>query len=155
MSAEAFDGEVDICLFVEERTAVADAVPGRRRGIPTVRRCGRDALCELGVSPLPLPPGRHMAPRRPAEVAGSTTHSCGYRAAVVARARRLHSVGIDAEESAPLPAGNPIPRLTGRRTHRDGSDPTAVALPLPVNESPDRASHTRAPSRAFLGTENR
>ncbi|MER6952345.1 hypothetical protein [Streptomyces sp. NPDC000618] len=46
----------------------------------------------------------HRAPQWPVGVVGSMTHCSGYRAAaVVARADRLHSVGSDAEESAPLP----------------------------------------------------
>ncbi|WP_374104545.1 hypothetical protein [Streptomyces sp. HB132] len=154
MSAEVFDGYVDVNFYAEERAAVADAVPVRRREDPTVRRCGRTALGEPGISLFLLPPGPHTTPRPPAEEVGGTTHCSGYRAP--ARARRPRSLGVDVEESAPLPAGNPIPRLTGRRwTHRYGAVPTAIALPLSVNESPARASHTRAPSRASLGTENR
>jgi 4'-phosphopantetheinyl transferase EntD len=103
MSAEAFDDDADMHLFAEERAAVAHAVPQRRREFSTVRRCARTALRELGIPPVPLPPGRQRAPQWPAGVVGSMTHCSGYRAAAVARASRLHSVGIDAEESAPLP----------------------------------------------------
>lgn len=105
MSAEAFDDDTDIHLFTEERAAVARAVPRRRREFSTVRRCARSALGELGIPPVPLPPGRHRAPEWPSGVVGSMTHCSGYRAAAVARASRLHSVGIDAEESASLPPG--------------------------------------------------
>ncbi|WP_415923912.1 hypothetical protein [Streptomyces sp. ID05-47C] len=55
----------------------------------------------------------------------------------------------------PQAAGNPLSRLTWNRMHRDGFAPTAIALPPHVNESPVRATRTRALSRAFLGTENR
>ncbi|MFE1023876.1 4'-phosphopantetheinyl transferase [Streptomyces sp. NPDC058818] len=55
----------------------------------------------------------------------------------------------------PQAAGTPVPRLTGRWLHRDGLILTAIALPLSVSESPVRATHTRAPSRALFGTENR
>ncbi|MEZ3179517.1 4'-phosphopantetheinyl transferase superfamily protein [Streptomyces pimonensis] len=105
MSAEAFDDDADIHLFAEERAAVADAVPRRRREFSTVRRCARSALGELVIPPAPLPPGRHRDPQWPAEVVGSMTHCSGYRAAAVAGASRRRSVGIDAEESAPLPEG--------------------------------------------------
>ncbi|MEU1484027.1 hypothetical protein [Streptomyces sp. NPDC005752] len=155
MSAEAFDGDVDFHFFAEERATCADAASGRRREVSPVRICGRTAHGDLGISPFLPSPGRYTAPRRTAEAVGSTTHRPGCRSAAVARARRLHSAGFDARDGAPLPAGRPTPRLAGRRTSRDGAVPTAVALHLPVNESPARASHTRAPSRASLGTENR
>ncbi|MFJ9732676.1 4'-phosphopantetheinyl transferase [Streptomyces sp. NPDC101171] len=103
MSAEAFDDDADTHLFAEEEAAVADAVPRRRQEFSTVRRCARTALGELGIPPVPLPPGTGRAPQWPPGVVGSMTHCSGYRAAAVARASRLHSVGIDAEQSAPLP----------------------------------------------------
>lgn len=232
MPAEAFGDDANASLFAEERAAVADAAPARRREFARVRRCARAALGELRIPLAPLPPGRPRAPRWPTGVVGSVTHCSAYRAAAVARASRMHSGGIDAEGSAalsgkltdlvampakrdlveglgaqsnagpwgrllfsckeavykggrplaqrrlgfdgsrididsggffsarflippPQAAGNPIPRLTGRWMHRDGPVLTAIALPLSVSEPPVRVTHTRAPSWAFSGTENR
>lgn len=105
-SAEAFeDDDRGNHLFNEERAAVAGAVPARRREFTTVRHCARAALGDLGIPPFPLPPGTQRAPRWPAGVVGSMTHCAGYRAAAVARASRVHSVGIDAERDEPLPEG--------------------------------------------------
>ncbi|MFG3513203.1 hypothetical protein [Streptomyces bobili] len=197
MSAKAFGDDADIHLLAEERGAVAHAVPRRRRELPTVSRCARAGLGGRGIPPVPLPSGRHRAPQWPTRVVGGIPHRSGYRATAMTRAGRLHTVGIDAEQSGPLSvnlldpvalsaerglvelrgaqagvhsgelfsarflvpppqeAGNPVSRLTWHRMHRDGFAPTAIALPPHVNESPVRATRTRALSRAFLGTENR
>ncbi|MGW7131159.1 hypothetical protein ACWGIA_22870 [Streptomyces bobili] len=197
MSAEAFGDDADIHLLAEERGAGAHAVPRRRRELPTVSRCARAGLGGPGIPPVPLPSGRHRIPQWPTRVVGGIAHRSGYRATAMTRAGRLHTVGIDAEQSGPLSvnlldpvalsaerglvelcgaqtgvhsgelfsarflvpppqeAGNPVSRLTWHRMHRDGFAPTAIALPPHVNESPVRATRTRALSRAFLGTENR
>ncbi|MFJ1709061.1 4'-phosphopantetheinyl transferase [Kitasatospora sp. NPDC088346] len=101
--AEAFDDRADAPLFPEEEELVARAVPGRRREFATVRACARRALGALGVPPAPILRGERGAPTWPAGVVGSMTHCAGYRAAVVARASELRTVGIDAESHAPLP----------------------------------------------------
>ncbi|GAA5703458.1 4'-phosphopantetheinyl transferase family protein [Streptomyces avermitilis] len=104
-STDAFDDDLGIHLFAEERAAIVHAVPRRRREFSTVRRCARVALGELGIPPSPLLPGKQRDPQWPAGVVGSMTHCPGYRAAAVARTSRMHSVGIDAEEAASLPDG--------------------------------------------------
>ncbi|MGW6917807.1 4'-phosphopantetheinyl transferase family protein [Kitasatospora sp. NPDC054939] len=86
-----------------EAAAVARAVDSRRREFATVRRCARAALGRLGVPYRPLVPGVLGAPSWPDGVVGSMTHCAGYRAAAVARTGDLRSLGIDAEEDAPLP----------------------------------------------------
>ncbi|WP_371495245.1 4'-phosphopantetheinyl transferase superfamily protein [Kitasatospora sp. NBC_00374] len=101
--AEAFDDLADAPLFPEEEALVAKAVPGRRREFATVRACARRALGALGLPPTPILRGERGAPTWPAGVVGSMTHCAGYRAAVVARASELRTVGIDAEPHAPLP----------------------------------------------------
>lgn len=94
-----------ITLFPAERAAIERAVDKRRREFTTVRACARDALDALGIAPTPIISGPHGAPGWPAGVIGSMTHCEGYRAAVVARAADLDSVGIDAEPDSPLPEG--------------------------------------------------
>ncbi|TDC09296.1 4'-phosphopantetheinyl transferase superfamily protein [Streptomyces sp. 8K308] len=89
-------------LFPEEEKAVAAAVAKRRREFATVRHCARTALAALGGPRVPLLPGERGAPGWPAGFVGSMTHCDGYRAAAVARADRIASVGIDAEPDEPL-----------------------------------------------------
>ncbi|MBH1933030.1 4'-phosphopantetheinyl transferase superfamily protein [Streptomyces sp. AV19] len=92
-------------LFPEEAERIARAVPRRQREYATVRVCARRALGRLGYAPAPLLSSRRGAPQWPDGVVGSMTHCQGYRAAVVARADDLASVGIDAEPNGPLPDG--------------------------------------------------
>jgi 4'-phosphopantetheinyl transferase EntD len=90
-------------LFPEEEAAVARAVDKRRREYTTVRHCARRALAELGHGPVPIVNGPNREPLWPDGVIGSLTHCDGYRAAAVAPAGALRSLGIDAEPHAPLP----------------------------------------------------
>jgi 4'-phosphopantetheinyl transferase EntD len=92
-------------LFPAEEAVLARAVDKRRREFTTVRACARRALAEIGVPPAPILPGERGAPQWPDGVVGSMTHCAGYRAAVVARAGQIESVGVDAEPDEPLPDG--------------------------------------------------
>lgn len=88
----------------EEEAVVAHAVAERQREFRTVRACARQALRQLGADDqTPLLPGEQGMPVWPAGVVGSLTHCAGYRAAAVARAEVLPTLGIDAEPHAPLP----------------------------------------------------
>jgi len=60
---------------------------------------------QLGLPPAAILPGERGAPRWPDGVVGSMTHCDGYRAAAVARAGDVASIGIDAERRGPLPDG--------------------------------------------------
>ncbi|MFD4631023.1 4'-phosphopantetheinyl transferase [Streptomyces sp. NPDC058284] len=99
---ETHDDPADAVLFPEEQAVVANAVAKRRNEFTTVRHCARTALARIGVPPAPILPGQRGAPGWPAGVVGSMTHCAGYRAAVVARAGEVTSVGIDAEPGEPL-----------------------------------------------------
>jgi 4'-phosphopantetheinyl transferase EntD len=88
-----------------ERAAIAHAVAARRGDYLGVRDCARTALAALGQGPVAIGTGPRREPIWPEGVVGSLTHCTGYRAAAVARARRVHSLGIDAEPHEPLPAG--------------------------------------------------
>ncbi|MBD0670248.1 4'-phosphopantetheinyl transferase [Streptomyces sp. CBMA156] len=101
----AYDDPPEARLEPEEEEAVARAVDKRRREYTTVRHCARIALGRLGVAYRPLVPGLRGAPSWPDGVIGSLTHCDGFRAAAVARAGTLASVGIDAEPALPLPEG--------------------------------------------------
>jgi 4'-phosphopantetheinyl transferase EntD len=103
--AEEFGDPAEVTLFPEEEAVVARAVGKRRREFGSARNRAREALSRLGVPPTPILPGERGAPQWPDGVVGSITHCAGYRAAVVARARDLLTVGIDAEPGGVLPDG--------------------------------------------------
>jgi 4'-phosphopantetheinyl transferase EntD len=92
-------------LFPEEEKAIARAVEKRRREFATGRACAREALARLGIEARSIPSGARGAPRWPPGAVGSITHCEGFRAAAVARAGDLLTLGIDAEPAAPLPDG--------------------------------------------------
>jgi 4'-phosphopantetheinyl transferase EntD len=94
---------VGVELFPEEARLVAGAVQRRRREFVTGRACARDALAKLGITSVAIPSGERGEPLWPLGVVGSITHCSGYRACAVARTSRVTSIGIDAEENAPLP----------------------------------------------------
>ncbi|MFH8610876.1 4'-phosphopantetheinyl transferase [Streptomyces sp. NPDC018029] len=99
---ETHDDPAEAVLFPEEEAVVANAVAKRRNEFTTVRHCARTALARIGVPPAPILPGHRGAPGWPPGVVGSMTHCAGYRAAVVARAGEVVSLGIDAEPGEPL-----------------------------------------------------
>ncbi|MFD8780773.1 4'-phosphopantetheinyl transferase [Kitasatospora sp. NPDC059599] len=101
----AYDDPPQARLEPAEEAVLARAVDKRRREFTTVRHCARAALTRLGVPYRPLVPGLRGAPSWPDGVVGSLTHCDGFRAAAVARAGALASVGIDAEPALALPEG--------------------------------------------------
>lgn len=103
--AESFGDPDDARLLPAEESLVAQAVPKRRREFTTARHCGRDALGQLGIDPVPILRGERGMPLWPANVVGSLTHCDGYRAAVAAYSMQVRSVGIDAEPHEALPDG--------------------------------------------------
>ncbi|MFF3323117.1 4'-phosphopantetheinyl transferase [Streptomyces sp. NPDC002889] len=101
--AEAFHDDAEgPGLYAAEERLVSRAVPQRRREFTTVRACARRALAELRIPPAPILPGERGAPVWPAGVVGSMTHCEGYRAAAVAYAGDLATIGIDAEPDLPI-----------------------------------------------------
>ena len=104
-STEMFEDPPDVRLFPEEEAVLARAVGKRRREFATARACARDALARLGLPPAPILPGEQGAPQWPQGIAGSITHCSGYRAAAVASARNILTIGVDAESDGALPDG--------------------------------------------------
>jgi 4'-phosphopantetheinyl transferase EntD len=100
---EAFADVAGEAVFAGEEDLVGNAVETRRREFVTARRCARTALARLGFSPAPIRSGPRREPQWPAGVVGSITHCAGYRAAAVARAGAVASIGIDAEPHIALP----------------------------------------------------
>jgi 4'-phosphopantetheinyl transferase EntD len=103
--ADTFDDLPGTVLFPEEEAAISKAVDKRRREFTTARACARQALAKIGVPAAPLVPGERGAPRWPPGVVGSMTHCAGYRAAAVARASDIVTIGLDAEPDEVLPDG--------------------------------------------------
>ncbi|MFI5684182.1 4'-phosphopantetheinyl transferase [Streptomyces sp. NPDC051636] len=93
----------DAPLYPEEAALMARAVTKRRREFSSVRACARLAMEKLGVPAQPVLTGESGAPRWPAGLVGSMTHSDDYCAAALARATDLASLGIDAEPHDVLP----------------------------------------------------
>ncbi|MFF7455471.1 4'-phosphopantetheinyl transferase [Kitasatospora sp. NPDC008115] len=99
----AYSDPPEARLEPEEEAVITRAVESRRREFTTVRHCARRALTRLGVPYRPLLPGLRGAPGWPEGVVGSLTHCAGFRAAAVAPADTVLSLGIDAEPALPLP----------------------------------------------------
>ncbi|MEU8520038.1 4'-phosphopantetheinyl transferase superfamily protein [Streptomyces sp. NBC_01216] len=104
-TSEAFGDPAEAALFPGEEALIARAVEGRRREFTTTRHCARLALRELGYEPVAIPSGERREPIWPEGVVGALTHCLGYRAAALARAEHVPSLGIDAEPHLPLPHG--------------------------------------------------
>jgi 4'-phosphopantetheinyl transferase EntD len=104
-AVEAFGDVAGGTLFPAEEAAIARAVDKRRREFSTGRACAHAALVKLGVPPAPILRGPRGAPEWPDGVVGSITHCDGYRAAAVARAQDVLTVGLDAEPDDALPDG--------------------------------------------------
>jgi len=105
IAVEVTEDPSDAKLWPGEEILVAKAVEQRRREFTTARHCAREALRRLGEPPVAILSGPKREPLWPAGIVGSITHCAGYRAAVVARAGDLTSVGVDAEPNEPLPDG--------------------------------------------------
>lgn len=103
--AEAAVDVPDALLLPEEQAIVENSVPTRRAEFATTRECARQALVRLGHPRTSVLSGPHREPLWPSGVVGSLTHCDGYRAAAVAHAADILTLGIDAERHEPLPPG--------------------------------------------------
>jgi len=104
-SVEAYDDSGAGELFAEERASLGDAAAKRAAEFATVRTCARQALTRLGVPAAAVVRGRGGAPHWPEGIVGSMTHCRGYRAAAVAHAVDIVTIGIDAEIHGPAADG--------------------------------------------------
>ncbi len=105
VAVDVFGDVADGKLFPEEEALAARMGAKRRPEFVTARACARAALARLGHPPVAIPRGARGSPVWPAGVVGSITHCRGYRAAVVARAADLVTIGVDAEPNEVLPDG--------------------------------------------------
>jgi 4'-phosphopantetheinyl transferase EntD len=106
VSAVAVRGDdPDAVLFPEESALLERTAPARRAEFATARHCARQALRRIGIPDGPIPRGDKREPLWPVGIVGSITHCTGYRAAAVAHAADMLTIGIDAEPHAALPDG--------------------------------------------------
>jgi 4'-phosphopantetheinyl transferase EntD len=105
VAVDTFVDSPGATLFPDEEAVVTRAVDQRRQEFTSARLCARTALARLGVPAVPILPGERGAPVWPDGIVGSMTHCPGYRAAAVARAADMRTIGVDAELNEPLPAG--------------------------------------------------
>lgn len=101
--------DADAAPLPEEESLMEGAVALRRAEFATARACAREALRNLGLPPGPILRGAKREPLWPTGIVGSITHCTGYRAAAVARANQVLTIGIDAEPHAAIEA-----RVTAR-----------------------------------------
>ncbi|MFD5699871.1 4'-phosphopantetheinyl transferase family protein [Streptomyces lasiicapitis] len=94
-----------IVLHPDEQALIARSVESRRREFTTGRHCAHRALEDLGHPADAILPDAKGSPRWPSSVVGSITHCDGYRAAAVAHASRVRSLGVVAQPGGPLPDG--------------------------------------------------
>jgi enterobactin synthetase component D / holo-[acyl-carrier protein] synthase len=105
VAVETIDDGAEATLLPEEEAVVAGALPKRRNEFAAVRQCARTALHRLGHPACPILPGERGGPRWPPRIVGSMTHCSGYRAAALAHACDVITIGIDAEPHAAAPDG--------------------------------------------------
>lgn len=89
-------------LAPEEAQAIARAIDKRRQEFATGRTLARRAMVALGADPAPIPMGEDRAPRWPAGVVGTITHTGGWCAAALARQGEVRALGADVEQDTPL-----------------------------------------------------
>jgi 4'-phosphopantetheinyl transferase EntD len=102
-------------------------VPGRRREFAAGRACARSALAALGLPPVALPVAPDRSATWPPGTCGSITHAGDWVAAAAAPLARLHGLGIDLEDCAPLE-----PDLVARLCRPEELASAAPGLPAGV-----------------------
>lgn len=103
-AVDQLGADTDAAPLPEEEPLIAGAVAARRAEFATARACARQALRNLGLPTGPILRGDKREPLWPTGIVGSITHCKGYRAAAVARADEVLTIGIDAEPDAAIEA---------------------------------------------------
>ena len=136
-------------LHPEEASAVARAIPKRRRQFASGRYFARRALHRLaGVSP-PIPRGDRGRPVWPLGFIGSISHSEALAAAAVSTGP-LRGIGIDVEDAQRFARSNP--RLHGKlftpaERSRTLSRPVEAAVTFSAKEAAYKAVNPLAPRK--------
>ena len=99
------DASLVASLYPVEIEQIGAAVERRRVDFAGARACAREAMTRLGVPAGPVLRGGRGMPVWPPGVVGTLTHTHGLRAAALASAGRVRSIGLDVEQHEPLSAG--------------------------------------------------
>ncbi|MEM7448090.1 MAG: 4'-phosphopantetheinyl transferase superfamily protein [Myxococcota bacterium] len=91
-------------VYPVEASAIANAVPKRRREYAAARICARRGLVRLGLPEAPILNAKDRSPLWPSGVVGSITHTDRLAASAVARRLHCRSLGVDVEPIAALDA---------------------------------------------------
>ena len=86
-------------LLADERSQIEAAAEKRRAEFTAGRVCARRLLREMGIEDAPLLSDDDRAPRWPAGVIGSISHSGGLCAVAVAWADDVSGIGLDLERA--------------------------------------------------------
>lgn len=92
-------------LYPVEAEQIGAAVESRRIEFAAARACAREAMTRLGLPTGPVIRGGRGMPVWPPGVVGTLTHTDGLRAAALAPADRVRSLGLDVEPHGPLTDG--------------------------------------------------
>jgi enterobactin synthetase component D / holo-[acyl-carrier protein] synthase len=97
IAAELLGNASVTLLSAAELQLISHCAQKRIEDFTAGRACAHRALAGLGVEDFAVLSAPDRSPIWPAAVVGSITHTAGFRAAVVARARDLRGVGLDCE----------------------------------------------------------
>jgi 4'-phosphopantetheinyl transferase EntD len=84
-------------LYPVEAASCSGFAPKRIADFAGGRLCARRALADLGIAGFPIAVKADRSPRWPPGIAGSISHTAGYRCAVAAPEHLFGSIGIDVE----------------------------------------------------------
>lgn len=102
LTAEIDPREAVGTLFAEEEAVVAKAVDKRRDEFRAGRVLARDLLRRLGRPAVAIPNGEDRAPRWPAGIVATISHTHGYCAVAMAPDEGIEGLGLDVEQAEPL-----------------------------------------------------
>jgi 4'-phosphopantetheinyl transferase EntD len=102
---ELVGGASEACLHPEEAALVSSAHPRRQAEFAGGRLCARAALAAWNVRDFPLLSAADRAPRWPATLVGSITHTDGYCGTVVGPRVLFRGIGVDAEQRGSVREG--------------------------------------------------
>lgn len=112
-AAEVCGNNSAVLVHDDEMRLLGKVCDRRRHDFTAGRSCASRALAELGLLSTPVLAGGRGEPLWPSGVSGSIAHCAGYCVAVAGRQADFESVGVDAEQHAPLPSGV-LPMVAGK-----------------------------------------